>query len=216
VGSEGRLRLSGIFDRSKSLHRAIVIDIRSEALYPLALDISILSSASRHFYCGVADFCHFSLLLFCAVVGALMKRNSQLRSPSDTAMAQLRHVDSNKDFVYCSTARPPVRIDSPTEQPSVEQSCASRLPIEDNTVLRFFGQRVSTVPSATLPVETMKFFSIRGFDEIDPPLELNDVDLCSRRGRSAQREGCNSSLETRSNSLSFFYYCVEGKRAPLA
>jgi GT2 family glycosyltransferase len=55
----------------------------------------------------------------------------------------------------------------------------------DGEACGYFGQlnvlhEVSAVTGACLAIEAKKFFAIGGFDEVNLPVELNDIDLCLR------------------------------------
>jgi O-antigen biosynthesis protein len=59
----------------------------------------------------------------------------------------------------------------------------------------YFGRlnqplEVCAVTAACLAVEAKKFFAVGGFDEINLPVELNDVDLCLRLNERAWKTLC--------------------------
>jgi O-antigen biosynthesis protein len=51
-------------------------------------------------------------------------------------------------------------------------------------------REVSAVTAACLAVEAKKFFAVGGFDEVNLPIELNDVDLCLRLNERGWRTIC--------------------------
>jgi GT2 family glycosyltransferase len=63
----------------------------------------------------------------------------------------------------------------------------------------YFGRlcsphEVSAVTAACLPVEGEKFFAVGGFDEHNPPVDLNDVDLCLRLAERGWRTLCDPTV----------------------
>jgi len=58
--------------------------------------------------------------------------------------------------------------------------------------VNFYPHEVSAVTGACLMVDHAKFNSVGGFDEVNLPIELNDIDLCLRLAAQGWRVICDS------------------------
>ncbi len=58
--------------------------------------------------------------------------------------------------------------------------------------VNLYPHEVAAVTGACLMVERRKFEAVGGFDEINLPIELNDIDLCLRLAENGWRSICDS------------------------
>ena len=80
---------------------------------------------------------------------------------------------------------------------------------------------VSAVTGACMMIERDKFDAVGGFDEIDLPVELNDVDLCLRLAARGWRTICNHaddfpSIDSRRAAAAARFVCSASTRPSAA